>query len=43
MHSMTKRSHIGYAKKSTTSQQGKIGFLKKPLANLFNGGKPYSE
>ena len=28
--------HLGYAKKSMTSQQGKILFLKKQLANMFD-------
>ena len=28
--------HLGYSKKSMTSQQGKILFLKKQLANIFN-------
>ena len=28
--------HLGYSKKSMTSQQGKILFLKKQLANMFD-------
>ena len=28
--------HLGYSKKSMTSQQGKIRFLKKQLANMFD-------